>query len=233
MVRARMSARMRSSPWRRSAASRLPTSRSTGTNSPSGRSAAMPTSIFLSTWRRPVWPSYQAFRPGSARQPATSARTRRMVTSAPACQAWISASSITVAAATSFCARAMFCAIARRTPRSSSGAPSSASVAATRSTSAAVTVPSGPDAVAIARSTPRRRASARTAGVALTRAAMPAAGAAAPGGAASLATRVPTCTEPTTVPASASSPAPSKPTSGAPRWTISPGCACSLAMVPA
>lgn len=84
----------------------------------------------------------------------------------------------------------------------------------------------------MARSTDSLRASARTAGVALMPCAPPGPSGAS-GAAASASTCVPTFTAPTTVPASSwALPAPSKPTSGAPRWTISPGCANSLATWP-
>ncbi len=70
--------------------------------------------------------SNQAFSAGSARQPAASARSRRVMGSLPAGQAWMSASSNSAAVATSACVLAMLTAIARRVPVSGSSGPVSA-----------------------------------------------------------------------------------------------------------
>ena len=113
--------------------------------------------------------SNQAFSAGSALQPAAIARIRRSISSRLLShQAERSASSLTVTGATSAWACAMLRAIVRRTPRRTSSGPSSRKIRATRSTSRTVTVSFGPLGVTIARSTSSLRASARTAGVALT-----------------------------------------------------------------
>ena len=126
-------------------------------------------------------PSYQALSSGTAVQPATTARTSRIVVSVPGAQASMSASSDTVAGTISACERVMLTAIARRTPASGSAGPASVNARAARSTSALVTAPPGPLAATIFRSTPSRVAKARTAGVALTAAAPAGAGSAARG----------------------------------------------------
>ena len=149
-----------------------------------------------------------------------------MVTS-PSVQASRSASSLTVAGTTSAWAWAMRVAMARRTPRNGSSGPASTRSAAARSTSATVITPLGPEGLTRARSTPLRRASARTAGVALTPTAAPARSAAVASSA--------RCSEagisPTTVPASVAA-ASWKVTSGAPTLTMSPAAPNSSPMRP-
>src|SRR5690606_26762833 len=121
-----------------------------------------------------------------------------------------------------------------RGPRGGARGPASASTPATRSTSATVMSPSGPLGVTTPRSTSRRRARARTAGITL-KPAPPAAMAAG----ASRTVPPPLFTSPTTVPLSArtgaggavTSPS-SKPTRGAPTGWMSPGAANSWATVP-
>src|SRR6266436_10014847 len=224
--RARTSRFIASIPRRRSAASRPPTLRNTGTKSPSPVSTARPRSICLISRRSILRPSYQALSAGTAVQPATTARTSRIVVSVPGGQTSRSASSDTVAGTISACERAMLTAIARRTPESGSAGPASVNARAARSTSALVTAPPGPLAATIFRSTPSRCANARTAGVALT--------AAAPAGAASAARTgcaVAAASSPTTVPVSARGPS-SNSTRAAPTLTRSPDCAQSRATRP-
>ena len=96
---------------------------SRATNRPSAVSTAMPTSMPLCTMRMFCSSSYQALRPGSAFAPAARARSRRKVTSSPARQAWMSASSIRVVGTTRFCDSLIVRAIVRRVPRSGSHSP--------------------------------------------------------------------------------------------------------------
>ncbi len=125
----------------------------------------------------------------------------------------------------------MLRAIARRTPRNGSIGPTSARILAARCTSAAVTMLSGPVGVTIEISTFRRRASARTAGIARTPAPAPRACEAV-----SLTTSLPTSTRPTTVPASLFSGAapvsPSNSTSASPTCRMSPGLPFSFRIRP-
>ena len=91
----------------------------------------------------------------------------------PSGQAWITASSVTVAGMTSSRLWDMLWAIALRAPLSFSIGPTSVRILCTRCTSAAVIMPSGPLGVMMVRSTLSRCASARTAGVTLRPAAVP------------------------------------------------------------
>src|SRR4051812_19323801 len=203
--------------------------RSTGTSKPSGRSTAMPRSTSSRTVRASALASYHAFRPGSARHATTMARARRARAEVPVAHCSTSASSITVTAATSWWASAMLRAMAARMPFCALAGAGSEPRAA-RFTSSVVAVPPGPVGSTVARSTLRLRASARTAGVAFTSAR----GAARTCVPASL--RVATFASarasrlPTTVPVSAA--APSKPMSGAPTWTLSPGVPKSFSTLP-
>src|SRR5436309_3389783 len=105
--RACASARIRSSPARRSLASRSPTLRKTGTIRPPSVSTAIPRSMRLMTRREPASELYQALSDGSAAHAAAIARTIRIVTSSPLRQSLMSASSVTVVRATSACAAAL------------------------------------------------------------------------------------------------------------------------------
>ena len=189
----------------------------------------MPRSTSSRSVRASARASYQALSPGSAFAAAMIARARRASAELPFVQRSTSASSITVTAATSWCAAAMLRAIALLMPRWAEGASLLAvapSPRAARFTSSVLTVPPGPLGSTLARSTFRLRASARTAGVALTSVR---GAAAAFAGAALVLDFVPR--SPTIVPLSAA--APSKPTSGAPTWILSPGAPKSLSTLPA
>ncbi len=165
----------------------LSTRRRIGTISPSGVSTAMARSTRSWMVRSSFSPSYQALSSGSARQPATMARTMRTVMSWPGIQPWMSASSKSVHSATSLRDLVMLACMARRGPRRGSATPYFTSVrfAGTsqraagaegadappwaRRTSSSVTVSFLPVACTPARSTPSSLALMRTEGSAFTR----------------------------------------------------------------
>ena len=100
--------------------------RSTGTNSPSGVSTAMPKWILrqqAAAERLAVEPRVQRGL-GPAARGDRADQTQHQLACSPATTRARSASSITVTGATSACACAMLCAIVRRTPRNGSSGPS-------------------------------------------------------------------------------------------------------------
>src|SRR5437899_7533348 len=139
----------------------------------------------------------------------------------------MSASSMTVVRATSACAAAIRCDIARRMPRKGSAGPTSATLLAARSTSSRVIVPPGPVACTRLRSTSSLRASARTAG----RTWRVRAGAGSITVSAAGAAFSSRSSSPTTVPVSSCAPSANS-TSGAPTLTRSPLPPNSRAMRP-
>ena len=228
--RAGCGVRRRRPSWRRargagSAASRPPTSRRHGHEQAVGRvdgDAEMDLPV-----QQPavgLGPRKCAFSAGSARQPATIARTRRIVTSSASAQPPMSASSVTVAGTTSACARAMLLRHGAAHRR-----------AAARPAPAALSPRRGLDIgrrdralrARSARTLPRSTPSSLRAGRAPPAPLGPQ-GHAAPAWPAHP-RPVPLGISPTTVPVSAAA-ASANSTSGAPVLTMSPGCPCRLAM---